>query len=241
MFGKLGEWFHDRARDAAYKRGTAKIRERLLEIGTETVLEEKSLGRKIGKVEAPELPKFPEEYDRDLVVPDWWVCAPAKPFAWSFDVQKFIMRKGRWIRTWEDPETGETPATSISKAAYEFGVNPRLLVASLQREKGLIRRSTPAPKKDLDWAAGVGAYDKGPWDEKYKGFAQQVRSMAVTYRNRFSEYEERKDKGMIVNPWSPKRRRAFPKNAATWALLQYTPHDDGTLLTWKIMRFFFGT
>ncbi len=239
MFGRLGQWFHDRARDAAYKRGTAKIRHRLLEIETATVLEEKTLGRKIGKVKTSDLSPFFQEYDRDLVLPDDWVCAPVKPFAWAFDVQGFLMRKGRWIRTWVDPETGESPAASISKAAHEFGVNPRLLVASLQREKGLIRRSTPAPKKDLDWAAGVGAYDKGPWDEKYKGFAQQVRSMAVTYRNRFSEYE--KDKPMTVNPWSSKRRKAYLKNAATWALLQYTPHDDGTLLTWKIMRFFFGT
>lgn len=232
----LAQWWHDRNKDLAYAKHTAKIKGRLKELDALEEAQEKARGRKL-KVLEPDLPDFPAEYDRDLTLPDLWVCTPEREFSWSFNTQDCLTRLGGWIAKWTDPVSGQSAAQSIATSAYIYGVNPRLLVASLQREKGLIRTKTAPEQKDLDWAAGVGAYDGRPWDEKYKGFGRQVRSMAATYRNRFDEYEE--GKSLRIN-FPPFRRMATPKNAGTWALLKYTPHDSASLLTYKIMRFFFS-
>lgn len=231
----LGDWIENRFRKAAYAKHTFKFRHRLKELDALQAEQEKARGRKL-KVFEPDLPAFPEEFDKDLTLPDRWVCSEARGFAWSFNTQACLTRLGGWIQGWTDPISGETAAQSIAKAAYIYGVNPRLIVASLQREKGLIRRKTKPPQKDLDWAGGVGAYDGSPWDKKYKGFGNQVRSIAASYRNRFDGYEE----GKIIKVNWPPKRKAVPKNAATWALLRYTPHDHASELTYKIMRFFFS-
>jgi hypothetical protein len=232
----LQDWIHDRSRDLAYWRASRKFKGRLGEIEVLERQAEEARGRPVDPPREPDLPGFYMEFNRDEVLPDAWVCASGREFAWSFNVQGCLNRLGGWIRDYRDPETGESAALSISTAAYVHGVNPRLLVASLQREKGLIRTKKAPPQKDLDWAAGVGAYDSAPWDKRFKGFGTQIRAMARTYRNRFDEWEPGKTIRVNFVP----RRTARPWNAGTWSLLRYTPHDSASLLTWKILRFFFS-
>ena len=234
----LQNWIHDRSRDLAYLKASRGFRTRLKEVEALERAADDARGSQRPVPKEPDLPPFPAEYDRDMVLPDAWVCMPEAPFSWSFNVQKCLTRLGGWIGNWTDPESGESAAMSLQNAAFLRGVNPRLLIASLQREKGLIRRKDAPPKKDLDWAAGVGAYDGRPWDKNFMGFGRQVRAMAKTYRNRFGEWAG-PDAPIRVN-FFPMRREATPRNAGTWSLLRYTPHDSASLLTWKIMRFFYG-
>ena len=100
---------------------------------------------------------------------------------------------------YENPDTGANnlngaanPAGSISAAqiiwnyAQQYGINPQVLLVTLQKENGLITDPWPYPNQ-YRTAMGFACPDNGSCDPAYFGFAKQVYQAARHFRNFFDE------------------------------------------------------
>lgn len=125
----------------------------------------------------------------------------------------------------------------IFEASQRHKINPQVLITLIQKEQTLITQQAQKSSQ-FDWATGFACPDgRGPI-EKFKGFARQIDRAAWRLRY-YLEY-----------PWEfpiGKGRTAYidktyltPKNAATAALYNYTPHIKGNKLFWSIFQKWFS-
>lgn len=148
-------------------------------------------------------------------------------------IQSFLERKGSVLAK---PYKGSTPAQMIYDAAKRHGINPQVILTRLQCEQGLISAKT-ASQKQLDWALGVGAYDSGNWNSKFKGFDKQVDGAAATYKRHYADAKKKLDSGQAVN-MTIDGQIVRVKNAATYAFYKYNPHFHGNKLFYDVWRGF---
>ncbi|PKL45233.1 MAG: hypothetical protein CVV41_03840 [Candidatus Riflebacteria bacterium HGW-Riflebacteria-1] len=147
------------------------------------------------------------------------------------DIQKFLASKNSVLA---QPYRGSSPAQMIYDAAKKHGINPQVILTRLQCEQGLISKSTATQHK-LDWALGVGCYDSGNWNQKFKGFEKQVEYAAQTYRRHYNDAKARLDRGeQVVMTIDGKQVRV--KNAATYSFYKYCPHFQGNKLFYDVWR-----
>lgn len=185
---------------------------------------------------------FNPNFDPELVLPDWFVMPPTKD---QFPVQAFLAARAGAIKDWKDAD-GRLASQIVESAADEFRINRKLLIVTLQREQSLIRMET-LNQRALDRATGCAIYDPDPsappevqkrraeLNAQHKGFANQVHGAAQAYAKHFKEWEAGKTIKVNFN-----REWRTPKNAATWALLCYCPHDLGSKITRDVWRGLFG-
>ncbi|MBU1975110.1 MAG: M15 family metallopeptidase, partial [Nanoarchaeota archaeon] len=133
------------------------------------------------------------------------------------------------------PISGERdlPSKIIYDAAQDSGINPVVMLATLQKEQSLISKKNPG-ESALNWAAGCGCRDNSKCDTKNKGFKKQVACMADTFKNRYNDGEKsgmpKEMKGInydgtcTKNPNKKGIDKLMVANAATYALFKYTPH-----------------
>lgn len=132
--------------------------------------------------------------------------------------------------------TGVSKSASdiVWEASEAFGVNPRFLLALLQREQSLVE--DPAPTDDqLNWAMGYAVCDTcakdDPAIQKYKGFGNQVYYAAKRIRE--SYLTDLETRGFTESGIGPGREvvidgvPVIPANKATAVLYTYTPHLRG--------------
>ena len=136
------------------------------------------------------------------------------------DIKNFLTKMGSQL---VKNIGGVDVADAIKKAADASKVNPLVLLATLQKEKGLVQTKKAITQRQLDWACGVGAYDGGTFNNKYKGFAKQISSAASTYKKLY-------DGGVQTVRINYGASSVTPLNAATTAVYRYTPHSDGAKL-----------
>jgi LysM repeat protein len=146
-------------------------------------------------------------------------------------IQSFLEKKGSVLAK---PYNGSTPAKMIFDAAKKHGINPQVLLARLQCEQGLISAKS-ATQKQLDWALGVGAYDSGNWNSKYKGFDKQIDGAAATYKRHYLDAKKKLDAGQAVT-MEIDGQQVKVKNAATYAFYKYCPHFNGNKLFYDVWR-----
>ncbi len=227
LLDRFGDWISDRAEHTAYKRHTALLRKRLSE--EEIYLQT----RRAYLRHDPVAPGLPTPYSDRLVIPDSFMLLDK--WDQNFSTEGFLQGRGGAIKDFVDPKTKCKAAVLIDAAARNHGIDPKILIVSLQREKGLVRR--PDLKlKDMDWACGVGAWDgKRKWDERFKGFGNQIDAAARTYKNRFRGYSKGEELTLDYGAL-----QLAPENAATYSLYVYTPHTSAALLTYKVWKGFFG-
>ncbi|HET6350529.1 MAG TPA: hypothetical protein VFG89_00145 [Coriobacteriia bacterium] len=154
------------------------------------------------------------------------------------------------------------PAQIIYEAAQIWKINPKILLATLQKEQSLIE-SPVTPKTlqyRLDNAMGCGVYDSdgdGDVDRKYPGFGPQVYHCARSYDN----YGEGKTQTHNGQTWGPivgtftagvtrkqiydytlkQKVYVYPKNIATFKLYTYTPYSSGPKTTNTLYTKYFGS
>ena len=114
----------------------------------------------------------------------------------------------------------ESAAVIIAKVARACRINPRVLLVTLQKEQGLVTRTTPYASK-YRIAMGYGCPDGAPCDSLYYGFFNQLYSAA----KQFQRY--------TANPTNYKYRpglRTIPYQVAgpTAAYFNYQNRDCGT-------------
>jgi hypothetical protein len=165
-------------------------------------------------------------------------------------IQKFLERENSVLARYGQVVNGQdkTAAEIIYEISQLHNISPKFLLATLEKEKGLISKSQ-ATEKELDWATGYSCHS-GRCNEKYRGFYDQVESTAITqniYKQKASQFGFRVGKtaktydGYYVKP----------ANQATANLYIYTPYIGhapelginsrfgGNKLFWKIWNLYF--
>lgn len=132
---------------------------------------------------------------------------------------------------------GKSTAEIIHQACKNNLINPKVILAKLQAEQGLIEGGLAAnpSKNQLNNALGVGVLDDGTVQQQYQGFANQINGAVETLRKNFDKANEASFGLDNVDG-----RKLIVKNAATFSLYSYTPHVAGAELFFDIYQNFFG-
>lgn len=124
---------------------------------------------------------------------------------------------------------GESAAQVIGRISRENEVNPWLLLATLEKESSMVTREKAPPVRRLRAAMGYGYHDGGGTAGKSSNLGSQLEKGAHLLRELF-------DEGRTLSfPQKMKvdygKRKIQVRNAATWALMKYTPHTVDTRLS----------
>lgn len=150
------------------------------------------------------------------------------------DVQTFLEQQPGTLATFSAPDHAgavKSAAQIIVEAASAWGVNPKVILATMQKEQSLLSRKSPTDEA-YDWAMGCGKADSRTFYE-YQGFGKQIWGGA----------EKLSKNG---GPWHPGIQLTIdgnvvlPANSSTYSLYKYTPHLRGTMSFWLIYWRYFG-
>lgn len=130
-------------------------------------------------------------------------------------------------------EGTRSAAQIIYEAGQNYGINPQVLLALIQREQGLITDDWPWPVQ-YDWATGYGCPDTGPNHsincDGYEGFTNQVDKAAwqfKLYANNPNDYNFVPHRNNTIQ-WSPQPEcgtsTVYIENQATASLYNYAPY-----------------
>lgn len=169
----------------------------------------------------------------------------ARDMLTASQVQAFLEETPYGTRSWlADEVVGGLPASAvIVDVSYEQGVNPLVMLARMQVEKGLISKTERPGGNSVDFAFGCGCPDYRSCSEAYRGFANQIRCAAETLR---ALHDASVDGSGQWRAGASKRTLdglyVRPENHATAALYGYTPWvlrgRGGNWLVWNItLRF----
>ncbi len=162
------------------------------------------------------------------------------------DIRSFLQRKGG-LADVVDVDAGDgllkNAAQLIDDAAKRYSVNPKYILALIQKESSAVETAAPA-RSQLDWATGYALCDgclrSAPLAQKYKGFGRQVDAGAGWIDWYFKNVWTSASLHRPGAPYVMNDIRVTPANLATAALYSYTPHLHGNLLLWSIWNRWFG-
>jgi peptidoglycan hydrolase CwlO-like protein len=126
----------------------------------------------------------------------------------------------------------KTAAEMIADASVKFNVNPKVILATLQKEQSLLSTKDPSAKQYAG-AMGAGMPDSKKNDLSMQGFGNQIWWGA-----------QKQDKN--ARDWHPGASEpvdgtnVFPTNEGTFAQYRYTPHFSGVMSFWMIYWRYFG-
>lgn len=149
-------------------------------------------------------------------------------------IQGFLNAQTGSLKSYSGPDhdgVSKTAAQMIAEASSAWGVSPKVVLATLQKEQSLISRSSPS-QYAMDWAMGCGKAESYTI-ASYKGFGMQVwQGARVLIKNRA---------GWRSGSMLPIDGTAvYPSNASTYSLYRYTPHFSGVTSFWRIYWRYFG-
>lgn len=167
----------------------------------------------------------------------------------SYDrMVNFLRSKGTLAdyRTVDIDGVPKTAPEIIWRVAMSYKINPKYLLALLQKEQSLVEDPDPT-QKQFDWATGYGVCDScsknDPSIQDFKGFASQLEWSAKQFREKYLM--------QILGNGKTKAGKAAglqmtvdgmvitPDNNATAMLYSYTPHLNGNMNLWRIWRRWF--
>lgn len=162
---------------------------------------------------------------------------------------RFLRAKGT-LADYRTPDIDGVPKTAaeiIWRIATSYKINPKYLLALIQKEQSLVEDSAPT-QNQYDWAAGYGVCDSckkdDPSIQEFKGFASQLEWAAKQHREKYllqilangtTRAGKAPGKAMVIDGLS-----VTPVNNATAMLYSYTPHIHGNLNLWRIWRRWFS-
>lgn len=163
--------------------------------------------------------------------------------------QRFLESRGGGIANLRFPDLDgsmKRPGDLITYYGRVYGVNPRFLLALIQKEQSLVYDPNPSVCQ-IDWATGYGRPDgstcNDPAWQRYRGFTPQIVSAAAFVRFFY-------DKEKLGEPrtfgYAPGVSAVIdgvpvnPANLATAVLYSYTPHLHGNRSLAKIWSDWFA-
>lgn len=179
-------------------------------------------------------------------------------------VQEFLNLREGILKSYSANVDGvsKTAAEIIASAAQAYLINPRVLLATIQKESSMLTRTSFATDSYrgsqqyyLDWIMFYSWCDScTTGDNQYKGFANQINAAAGAFRRYLNQIAD-PNRGYTVSGWGPGITKSVqclasdasrglcetgatvtitPTNAATAGLYTYTPHPGGNYSFWKI-------
>lgn len=155
-------------------------------------------------------------------------------------IKQFANSKGGTLGRYVDPEVKMPAYYVIWQAAQEFRINPKFLLAMLQKEQSLVTDDNP-DQDQYDWATGYSCYG-GICLEQFRGFSRQVRATANKFINSYladlNNLSKHKNgyyctftKWCVGDPHQTQDEQLIiPQNKVTCALYTYNPYRGGTVV-----------
>lgn len=135
-----------------------------------------------------------------------------------------------YCKGYDAPSGKEKASRIIYKVAQSCGINPQVILVTLQKEQGLITKTNPT-SSTYKIAMGYGCPDSSGCDANYYGFFNQVWSAARQFNRYispglFTQYEVGKTVTVLYHPKPANcASRTFKiENKATEILYTYTPY-----------------
>ena len=144
-------------------------------------------------------------------------------------VQAFLNTKGG-TRLRSFREGGRTAAQIIATAARANGINPFVILATIQKEESLIESNTNFDYR-ARWAMGYGVCDgcdsNDPALQRYAGFTKQVNDGTWQLKRNYSYWATASSSYRVSSTVVIDGTNVHIDNRATSALYRYTPHLHG--------------
>ena len=136
-------------------------------------------------------------------------------------IQQFFVSNNSRLK---DNYRGQLPAQIIYDVCAQYGINPKVILATAQKEQSLVTKSN-VTAETLDWAMGVGCPDSGYKNPAYRGLGKQLESSIKIFKRWY-------DDGISKNISSTGTTKRVNygtanqriENEATYSLYMYTPH-----------------
>lgn len=90
-------------------------------------------------------------------------------------IQAFLAARGSYLAGYVDPQVNQSAAQIIRDASVDFGINPQVIMSTLQKEQSLITNPSPTAS-NIRSAMGYGCPTTGYCDPSLAGFYNQVRN-----------------------------------------------------------------
>ncbi len=162
------------------------------------------------------------------------------------DIKNFLSERGSFLKSYFVDTGADHPISAtelIYRAAQDHRINPRFLLALLEKEQSLVSSGSPS-QRALDFATGYGCFTGENCQDRWKGFHKQINSAAAQFRyyiDNIGEYKYQPGKSFTVCDEDGSNCRSItPQNVSTAALYVYTPHPHGNTLFRKIWNKFFA-
>ncbi len=127
--------------------------------------------------------------------------------------------------------TTKSAAQMISDACIRFNINPKIMLATLQKEQSLLSTKHPT-QYQYDWAFGAGKADTFT-TSSMKGFGNQVYWGAQKFDKNAHDWHQGATESVDGNS-------QVCDNEGTFAQYRYTPHYSGVMSFWTIFWRYFG-
>jgi peptidoglycan hydrolase CwlO-like protein len=154
------------------------------------------------------------------------------------DIQAFLDSKPGVLKSFKGPDHNgqtKTAAQMIAEACANFGISPKVILVTLQKEQSLLTATNPS-QTAMDWAMGCGKTDSKVYYE-YQGFGKQVWGGASKFQSNANLWtpscSEEVDSGSL-------KHYVHPTNPGTLAQWRYTPHTSGVTSFWNLYWRYFG-
>ncbi|MFA5936180.1 MAG: hypothetical protein WC787_05010 [Patescibacteria group bacterium] len=162
---------------------------------------------------------------------------------------RFLMTKGTLATAAQLDIDGQLKPVPqiIWRVSQTYKINPKYLIALIQKEQSLVEHSNPS-QRQFDWAAGYGVCDScakdDPSIQDFKGFAAQLEWAAKQHREKY--LMQLLTRGLTIGGQGLGKTvtidgmKVTPANNATAMLYSYTPHIHGNLTLWRIWKRWFS-
>ena len=110
-------------------------------------------------------------------------------------IQAFLNARNSGLKNYVDPSVNQSAAKIIRDAAWDFGINPQVIMATLQKEQSLMTNPTPSAS-NINFAMGYGCPTTGSCS--FPGFYTQVRN--GSWQLRFNMHRAAGNNGTWTGP-----------------------------------------
>jgi hypothetical protein len=190
------------------------------------------------------------EFDPSYIISD--TTFTAKGTMSEAQIQAFLVAKGSYLANYYEerdsyigpnnniPAKGWRASKIIWHAANWYGINPQVILATLQKEQSLVTDPSPADWA-IEWAMGYGCPDSSPC-ASYPGLAKQVDmgTWQLWYNMYYANIgDSRVAPYLTGNTITIDGTSVYLGNGATASSYRYTPHFHGNQNFYSIFNLWF--
>lgn len=146
--------------------------------------------------------------------------------ATSQQIQQFLESKESFLAEFEVDSLKASEV--LVQVAQEEGINPWLLVTTLEKENSMVSRQNRPKQHVMKAAMGYGHTDGGKKVGRNNNFENQIRKGASLLRELYDEGQQKDFPRSMKVDFG--KRTIKVRNAASYALMRYTPHTVDTSL-----------